>query len=61
VKSEQAYVDYLFISREYIEQVLQAYCNGVSICDISAWVGISEKEVNSIIGRYADLFLEGPE
>ena len=45
--------------QETIEHVLQAYCCGIAVTEISDLVSVPEEDVNEIINRYADLFLEG--
>jgi len=44
--------------REVIEDVLTAYCRGISVRDISDLLGIQDEVVYEIIDTYNDLFLE---
>ncbi len=45
--------------QEVIEDILRAYCYGIAISDISELTTVPEEDVNEIINKYNDLFLEG--
>ena len=45
--------------QEFIQDVMYAYCHGLSVVEISNLTASTEEHVNNVINRYQDLFLEG--
>ena len=44
---------------EFIQEVMYAYCHGLSVLEISDLVGAFGESVNKVIDTYNELFLEG--
>ena len=45
----------IYLSIEFIEEIMIMYLNGASIYDICIYVGTSDKEINEVIDTYAPL------